>query len=130
MMLELRGLQVSYGPIVALHGVDMSIAEGEAVTVNGANGAGKSTLLKAICGLLKPRAGEIRFRGRPIAGQRSAALMQQGLALVPEGRHVFPRMTVRENLELGAYYRRDMAQVRADLDTALDTFPILHERLA
>ncbi len=129
-MLEVKALEVAYGPIVALQGVDLTIAQGEVVTVIGANGAGKSTLLKAICGLLKPRAGKIIFEGQSIGGSRSSRLVQLGIALVPEGRHVFPKMTVRENLDLGAYYRRDTAQVRADLEAALDSFPILRERLS
>lgn len=129
-MLEVNALEVAYGPIIALQGVDLTVAQGEVVTVIGANGAGKSTLLKAICGLLKPRAGKILFEGQSIGGSRSSSLVQLGIALVPEGRHVFPKMTVRENLDLGAYYRRDTAQVRADLEAALDTFPILRERLS
>ncbi|MBS7703656.1 ABC transporter ATP-binding protein [Chelatococcus asaccharovorans] len=129
-MLEIRDLEAAYGPIVALHGVNLTIAEGEAITVIGANGAGKSTLLKTICGILKPRSGEIRFEGKPTIGLSSARMVQSGVALVPEGRHVFPQLTVRENLDLGAYYRRDHAAVRADLEAALDTFPILRERLS
>ena len=129
-MLEIRNLEAAYGPIIALHGVDLTIAEGEAITVIGANGAGKSTLLKSICGMLRPRAGEIRFAGKPTMGLSSARMVQRGVALVPEGRHVFPQLTVRENLDLGAYYRRDNAAVRVDLETVLDTFPILRERLS
>ncbi|MBS7742677.1 MULTISPECIES: ABC transporter ATP-binding protein [unclassified Chelatococcus] len=129
-MLEIRDLEAAYGPIVALHGINLAIAEGEAITVIGANGAGKSTLLKTICGMLRPRAGEIRFEGKPTLGLSSARMVQRGVALVPEGRHVFPQLTVRENLDLGAYYRRDNASVRTDLETVLDTFPILRERLS
>jgi branched-chain amino acid transport system ATP-binding protein len=129
-MLEVRDLEAAYGPIVALRGVTLSIAQGEVVTVIGANGAGKSTLLKTICGMLKPRAGEIRFEGTPTGGLGSATMVQRGVALVPEGRHIFPQMTVRENLDLGAYYRRDHAAVRSDMEAAFETFPILRERIS
>ncbi len=128
-MLDVADLRVSYGPIEALHGVSMSIAEGETVTVIGANGAGKSTLLKTICGMLKPASGTITYCGESVAGLASSALVQRGVALVPEGRHVFPELTVRENLDLGAYYRSGGAEVADDLERVLETFPILRERL-
>jgi branched-chain amino acid transport system ATP-binding protein len=128
-MLEIRNLEAAYGPIVALQGVTLSIAQGEVVTVIGANGAGKSTLLKTICGILKPRTGEIRFEGASTGGLGSATMVQRGVALVPEGRHIFPQMTVQENLDLGAYYRRDHAAVRLDMEAAFETFPILRERI-
>jgi branched-chain amino acid transport system ATP-binding protein len=128
-MLEVSDLRVAYGPIEALHGVSMSIAEGETVTVIGANGAGKSTLLKTICGILKPASGKIAYSGSVTSGLPSSELVKRGVALVPEGRHVFPDMTVRENLDLGAYYRNKSSEVAEDLERVLVTFPILRERL-
>lgn len=128
-MLEVAGLHVSYGPIAALRDVSLSLAEGEIVTVIGANGAGKSTLLKTVCGMLRPAAGTITLRGEPIAGRPSSEVVRHGIALVPEGRHVFPEMTVRENLELGAYHRRDRAAIASDLERILATFPILREKI-
>jgi branched-chain amino acid transport system ATP-binding protein len=128
-MLEVSVLRVAYGPIVALHEVSLSVAAGEIVTVIGANGAGKSTLLKTICGILAPLSGEIHLKGERVSGRRSADIVRRGVALVPEGRHVFPEMTVRENLDLGAYYRRDSGAVAADLERVLTIFPILRERL-
>ena len=127
-MLRVSELHVAYGPVEALHGVSMSIAEGETVTVIGANGAGKSTLLKAICGILRPKAGTIIYSGAVTTGLPSSNLVRRGVALVPEGRHVFPEMTVRENLDLGAYYRVDRAGVSDDLEHVLETFPILRDR--
>jgi branched-chain amino acid transport system ATP-binding protein len=128
-MLEVSDLHVAYGPIEALHGVSMSIAEGETVTVIGANGAGKSTLLKTICGILKPASGRIAYSGAVTSGLPSSELVKRGVALVPEGRHVFPDMSVRENLDLGAYYRDRSSEVDEDLELVLTTFPILRERL-
>jgi branched-chain amino acid transport system ATP-binding protein len=128
-MLEVSGLQVSYGPIAALRDVSLTLAEGEIVTVIGANGAGKSTLLKTICGMLRPASGSITLRGEPIAGRPSSEVVRNGIALVPEGRHVFPEMTVRENLELGAYHRRDHAAIASDLERVLGVFPILREKI-
>jgi len=127
-MLEIADLRVSYGPIVALQSATLGVTQGETVTVIGANGAGKSTLLKTICGLLRPHSGRISFEGTSTLGLPSAALIKRGIALVPEGRHVFPDLSVRENLDLGAYYRRDRQAVRADLERVLETFPILRER--
>jgi branched-chain amino acid transport system ATP-binding protein len=128
-MLEIRDLAVAYGPIAALRGVSMTLAAGEIVTVIGANGAGKSTLLRSIGGLLRPQSGEILLDGAAIARRPSSELVKRGLALVPEGRHVFPEMTVRENLDLGAYYRSDRAGIARDLEHVLQTFPILREKL-
>jgi branched-chain amino acid transport system ATP-binding protein len=128
-MLEVRNLHVAYGPIAALHDVSISVAEGEIVTVIGANGAGKSTLLKTICGMLAPVSGSIALRGKAVSGLPSSELIKDGVALVPEGRHVFPEMSVQENLDLGAYYRHDHAAVKADVEKVLDLFPILRERL-
>lgn len=128
-MLEVNDLRVAYGSILALHGVSISIREGEIVTVIGSNGAGKSTLLKTICGILKPNSGTISYAGAPTAGLASSDMVKRGVALVPEGRHVFPELTVHENLDLGAYYRTSKHEVAADLEHVLETFPILRERL-
>ncbi|MFZ4532175.1 MAG: ABC transporter ATP-binding protein [Alsobacter sp.] len=128
-MLEVSGLHVSYGPITALRDVSLEIARGEIVTVIGANGAGKSTLLKTICGILRPVSGTVTLNGDIVSGLPSSSLVQRGVALVPEGRHVFPEMTVSENLDLGAYYRSDAAAVAQDRALVLETFPILQERL-
>jgi branched-chain amino acid transport system ATP-binding protein len=127
-LLEVRGLKVSYGGINAVKGVDLKVERGEMVALIGANGAGKTTTLKAICGLLAPTAGRIRYDGRDVTGRPSFTLVDLGLALVPEGRGVFGRMRVEENLEMGAYTRRDGAAVRRDLARAYELFPRLHER--
>lgn len=129
MLLDVSDIRVVYGPIEALHGVSLSVAEGEIVTVIGANGAGKSTLLKTICGILNPASGTIGYDGASTQGLPSSQLVRRGVALVPEGRHVFPEMTVRENLDLGAYYRNSRPEVADDLERVLMTFPILRERL-
>ena len=128
-MLEVDNLQVAYGRVVALHGVSITVAQREIVTIIGANGAGKSTLLRAICGVLTPLAGTIRFDGADVTTLASPAMIRQGVAMVPEGRQIFPELTVKENLDLGAYYRRDTAAVRADFERVLALFPILLERL-
>ena len=129
-MLEVTDLTVSYGAISALRNVSLTVSKGEIVTVIGSNGAGKSTLLKAICGIVPSNSGRISFEAEDVTRLGSPAMVQRGVALVPEGRHVFPDMTVRENLNLGAYYSRDRAQQRADFEKALATFPILKERLS
>jgi branched-chain amino acid transport system ATP-binding protein len=128
-MLEVSDVRVSYGLVEALHGLSMAVREGEIVTVIGANGAGKSTLLKTICGILKPRSGTISYLGAVTSGLPSSELVRRGVALVPEGRHVFPDMTVHENLDLGAYYRHKRADISDDLERVLHTFPVLRERL-
>ena len=128
-MLEVDNLKVAYGRVVALHGVSITVAEREIVTIIGANGAGKSTLLRAICGVLTPLSGKIRFDGDDVTALASPAMIRRGVAMVPEGRHIFPELTVKENLDLGAYYRHDTAAVRADIDRVLALFPILSERL-
>lgn len=128
-MLEVADLSVAYGPITALRQASLVLAEGEIVTVIGANGAGKSTLLRTICGILRPQSGSIRLEGQEIGGRPSSDLVRRGIALVPEGRHVFAEMTVRENLDLGAYYRRDGAAIARDLEHVLETFPILREKI-
>jgi branched-chain amino acid transport system ATP-binding protein len=128
-MLETQDLVVGYGPIVALRGVSVSVPASKIVTVIGSNGAGKSTLLRTICGVLKPIGGTIRLEGSPVGGRSSSEMIRRGVVMVPEGRHVFPEMTVAENLDLGAYYRTDRAGVRADRDRVLAMFPVLYERL-
>ncbi len=128
-MLEASGLRVCYGPVTALSDVAIAVAHGELVTVIGANGAGKSTLLRTLAGLVRPAAGHVRLDGAETTGLASSLMVRRGLALVPEGRHIFPDMTVAENLDLGAYYRHDAAAVRQDRERVLTLFPVLRERL-
>ena len=127
-LLELRGVEVAYGGIRAVQGVDLQLQAGERVALIGANGAGKSTLLKALAGLLPLRAGQVWRRGVDISAEPVHRRSAGGLALVPEGRGIFKRLTVAENLDLGAYLRRDPAGVRADRDTVYGRFPRLAER--
>lgn len=127
-LLELRDVQAGYGPITALHGISLDVAAGEIVTMIGANGAGKSSTLRAISGVLKPTAGQITFAGKPIGGHAPNEIVRLGISHSPEGRQVFPRLTVLENLELGAYTRNDTAEIRDDLKTMHEMFPILAER--
>jgi len=127
-LLEVKGLRISYGGINAVKGIDLSVREGEMVALIGANGAGKTTTLKAICGILAPAAGSVHYRGANVTGAPSFTLVEQGLALVPEGRQVFGRLTVQENLEMGAYARHDATGVRADLQRMFQLFPRLYER--
>jgi len=127
-LLELRDVQAGYGPIKALHGISLDIASGEIVTMIGANGAGKSSTLRTISGVLKPTAGKIHFAGKPLDGHAANEIVRLGISHSPEGRQVFPRLTVRENLELGAYTRNDSAEIRDDLRTMHEMFPILEER--
>ncbi len=130
-LLEVKGLKVAYGGINAVKGIDLEVRAGELVTLIGANGAGKSTTLKALSGLLRPAAGSVRYDGHDITGMPAFALVQRGLALVPEGRGVFPRLTVAENLAMGAYVREgrdDNSAIAADSERAYATFPRLAER--
>lgn len=127
-MIEIDDLHVSYGKLDALKGVDLVVGAGELVFVVGPNGAGKSTLLKSISGLLKPQSGGIRFEGKSIVGAQPENLCRNGLALVPEGRHIFGTLTVEENMKLAATHRKDVAGVRDDIEFALTTFPILRKR--
>jgi len=129
-LLEIRGLQVAYGGIRAIKGVDLEVRAGETVTLIGANGAGKSTTLRAITGLVSPAAGTIRFDGQSIVGTPPFALVRRGLAMVPEGRGVFPQLTVIENLAMGAYVREDKATIAADIERVMGLFPRLRERAA
>ena len=127
-MLEVTGLRVSYGGINAVKGIDLQVADGELVTLIGANGAGKTTTLKALAGLLRPAAGRIHYNGIDITARPAFELVRQGLALVPEGRGVFGRLTVEENLAMGAYSRRDRAGIFADFDRVYGMLPRLAER--
>jgi branched-chain amino acid transport system ATP-binding protein len=128
-LLELEDVRAHYGAIEALHGVSLTVEEGEVVTMIGSNGAGKSTTLRAISGLTPPSSGSIRFRGEEISSVPAQRIVGLGISQSPEGRHCFARMSVRENLELGAYLRRD-SDVGADLDRVYDLFPRLAERSA
>jgi branched-chain amino acid transport system ATP-binding protein len=127
-LLEVRGLKVSYGGINAVKGIDLEVRAGELVTLIGANGAGKTSTLKALAGLLKPAGGRIHYNGDDITARPAHELVQKGLALVPEGRGVFGRLTVEENLAMGAYSRRDTARVHADLRSVYERLPRLAER--
>ncbi len=126
--LQVTDLHTGYGPVEVLKGISLSIGEGEIVALLGANGAGKSTTLMTISGINKARAGEIRFCGRPITNQPPHAMVRLGISQVPEGRRIFPRLTVAENLEMGAYARRDGAAIADDMARVLEWFPILKER--
>ena len=126
-MLRIRGLEVAYGAVAAVRGVDLAVEAGEVVTLIGANGAGKSSILRAISGLVRPRTGSIEFLGRRIDGLRADQVTALGVVQVPEGRAVLARMTVMENLLMGAYPRRD-GGVEEDLRRVLDRFPRLAER--
>ncbi len=125
-ILEIRDLQVRYGGIEAVKGISFDVPEGELVTLIGANGAGKSSTLRAIAGLVKPAAGTISFNGSDIAGKDSNEIVSQGVILVPEGRRIFPNLTVLENLKIGAYLRKD--DITDDLNWVYDLFPRLKER--
>jgi len=127
-LLKVKGLKVAYGGIQAVKGVDMEVREGELVTLIGSNGAGKTTTMKAITGTLAPQDGDIEYLGRSIQGQGPWDLVKQGLAMVPEGRGVFTRMTITENLQMGAYLRSDDAVIADDMEKMFHTFPRLRER--
>lgn len=128
-MLEVRGLRAGYGPMQVLHGVDLDVARGEIVAILGANGAGKSTLNNNISGIFRPFAGTIRFEGKEITARPPEQIVDAGLIQVPEGRRVFPNLTVRDNLLLGAY-RRGRARRSANIDRVCGIFPRLRERIA
>jgi branched-chain amino acid transport system ATP-binding protein len=127
-MLELRDIHAYYGNIHALKGLTLEVEKGEIVTLIGANGAGKSTTIRSISGLLRPRHGQIMLEGQRIEQLLPHQIVQRGVAQAPEGRRIFPRLTVLENLEIGAYTRSDAAAVRTDLDRVLQLFPRLKER--
>ncbi|WP_338778977.1 ABC transporter ATP-binding protein [Metabacillus sp. FJAT-52054] len=128
-MLKVEGINVYYGHIQALKEVSLEIRQGEIVTLIGANGAGKSTLLKTISGLLKAKKGEVQFEGKNINGKAAQTIVKQGISHVPEGRRIFANMSVEENLELGAYLRKDKKGIKDDFDMVYDLFPRLQERL-
>jgi branched-chain amino acid transport system ATP-binding protein len=127
-MLKVNGIDVFYGNIHALKGVSLEINEGEIVTLIGANGAGKSTLLKTLSGLLKPKSGTIEYLGKSISGKAPQSIVKAGISHVPEGRRVFANMSVEENLELGAYLRKDSKEIRKDIQSVYELFPRLQER--
>ena len=127
-MLEVKGLEVCYGGINAVKGIDFEVRSGELVALIGANGAGKTTTLKALAGLLRPAAGRIHYNGEDITARPAFELVRQGLVLVPEGRGVFGRLTVEENLAMGAYSRRDSTRIKTDADRVYGLLPRLAER--
>lgn len=127
-LLEIRNLESFYGPIMAIRGVSLKVEKGQIVTVLGANGAGKSTLLKTISGIMDPEKGQVLFKGAEIQGQEPHKIVQHGIVHVPEGREVFPLLTVDENLTLGAYTRSDKLGVQRDREMVFEYFPILADR--
>ncbi len=127
-MLQVTNLNVFYGAIHAVKDISLEVADGEIVTLIGSNGAGKSTTLRTISGLLKPKSGKIIYDGEDITGVAAHKLVGKGLIQVPEGRHVFSNMSVMENLELGAYLRKDKEGIKKDMDEAFEKFPRLLER--
>ena len=127
-LLEVENLHVSYGAIVALRGISFQVQAGQVVSLIGANGAGKSTTINTLSGLIKPRRGAIRFDGHDLAGWRVDRVAKQGLIQVPEGRQVIATLTVQENLEMGAYLRKDQDVVRRDIEAVFERFPRLRER--
>lgn len=128
-MLELKDVHAQYGAIVALRGVSIHVAEGDLVGLLGANGAGKTTTLLTIAGVIKPSRGEITFRGVSLAGLPPEMIVRKGIAMVPEGREIFPTLTVEQNLRLGAFIRRNRVEYRHDLEEMGELFPILGERM-
>ena len=128
-LLEVNDLSVAYGKIVAVKGITFKVDKGEIVTLIGSNGAGKSTTLRTISGLLAPKSGNITFKGEQISGLQGHDVVKKGITQSPEGRRIFPRMTVSENLDLGAFLRNDKSEIAADYDRVLELFPRLRERL-
>jgi branched-chain amino acid transport system ATP-binding protein len=127
-LLKVQGLQVAYGGIQAVKGIDFEVREGELVSLIGSNGAGKTTTMKAITGTLPASGGQIEYLGKPVRGQGAWDLVKQGLAMVPEGRGVFARMTITENLQMGAYTRNDKTEIAKDIEKMFSIFPRLRER--
>ena len=127
-MLELKNVQTYYGNIQALKGIDIEISEGEIITLIGANGAGKSTTLMSICGIVPPRSGEISFMGQPLQNLSPNKIVSLGISQVPEGRRIFPYLSVMENLDMGAFLRSDKTGIKQDIDYIFSLFPILAER--
>ena len=126
-ILSIRGLEVGYGTIHALHGIDLDVEKGEIVTLIGANGAGKTTTLRTISGLLKPRKGEVTFNGASITGVKPHVITARGISHVPEGRGIFSNLSVQDNLELGGYLRKDKIS-QAEYDRVFSLFPVLKDR--
>ncbi|MFB8793878.1 MAG: ABC transporter ATP-binding protein [Microcoleus sp.] len=129
-MLEIKDIHTYYGNIHALKGVSLTVKEGEVVTLIGSNGAGKTTTLRTIQGLLRPRQGTVLFEGKPLESLSTEAIVRLGISQSPEGRLIFPRMTVQENLEMGAYLRNDTLGIKSDMEKALNLFPRLRERIS
>lgn len=127
-MLQVKDLSISYGAIQAVRHVDFEVKKGEIVTLIGANGAGKSTILKTISGIVKPQSGSIEYQDESLIGKKAPQIVAAGISQVPEGRHVFPAMTVMENLQLGSYLQKDRSQIEARLQEIYQMFPILKER--
>jgi ABC-type branched-subunit amino acid transport system ATPase component len=127
-VLEIRGLNAGYGEVQILRDVSFSVGQGEIVTLVGSNGAGKSTLLNTICGIIRPWSGSVHLEEADITGLNSEAIVARGITQVPEGRRLFPQMTVRENLLMGAYRRKDRTEIQRDLEWMCELFPILRER--
>ena len=128
-ILELKNVHAGYGSIKALKGISLKVFPGEIVAMIGANGAGKSTTLMVVCGIVPVETGEVVYKGNLINGIAAEKLPTMGLCQIPEGRRIFPRLTVKENLELGAFYRKNRADIDKDLDRVLTLFPILAERI-
>ncbi|NLW56492.1 MAG: ABC transporter ATP-binding protein, partial [Firmicutes bacterium] len=127
-MLKIEDLVVAYGGIEALKGINLEVEEGEIVTLVGANGAGKSTTLRTIIGLVKPVSGRVLFKGQDLLAEKTHNMAKLNITLVPEGRRIFPKLTVLENLRIGAFSRRDEQGIKADLEWVFSLFPILEER--
>ncbi|MFR0584415.1 ABC transporter ATP-binding protein [Limosilactobacillus mucosae] len=127
-MLQVKDLSISYGAIQAVRHVDFEVKKGEIVTLIGANGAGKSTILKTISGIVKPQSGSIEYQNESLVGKKAPQIVAVGVSQVPEGRHVFPAMTVMENLQLGSYMQKDRDQIDQRLQEIFEMFPILKER--
>src|SRR5438309_10832148 len=127
-LLEVNNIETYYGPIMAIRGISFGVPRGAIVTILGANGAGKTTILRTVSGVMDPQKGTVAFDGRPIHGLDPDKVARRGLAHVPEGREVFPLLTVRENLRMGAYARRDAARIAADLEAVYEYFPVLRAR--
>ncbi|HET9657357.1 MAG TPA: ABC transporter ATP-binding protein [Kineosporiaceae bacterium] len=129
-LLAIENLSVYYGNIAAVKGISLSVRKGEIVTLIGSNGAGKSTTLRTISGLIRPRQGSLTYQGKPLTSMSGHQIVAEGICHSPEGRRIFPRMTVEENLYLGAFLRKDKAAIEADKDRVLELFPRLRERIA
>ena len=129
-MLEIKDLHTYYGNIHALKGVSLTVSQGEVVTLIGSNGAGKTTTLRTIQGLLRPREGTVLFEGKPLESLPAEAIVRLGISQSPEGRLIFPRMTIKENLEMGAYLRNDTLGIKSDTEKVLNLFPRLRERIS